>query len=55
MDRKMISFYISRDGELAVHELAVKLGQSKADTYRQLLKIGLEHAPTKPARPTDSK
>lgn len=54
-DRKMISFYISRTGEQAVHDLAAKLGQSKADTYRQLLKIGLKHAPKADPAAPDSK
>jgi predicted transcriptional regulator len=47
-DRVMVSFYISRNGKLAVEQLAERLGQSKADTYRQLLKIGLQHAPRSP-------
>jgi hypothetical protein len=43
-DRVMVSFYISRAGKQAVEELAAVKGQSKADTYRELLKLGLEQA-----------
>lgn len=52
MDRVMESFYIGRAQKADVEALAEQLGQSKADTYRQLLRIGLQHAPTKPAKST---
>lgn len=51
MDRVMESFYIGRAQKAEVETLAEQLGQSKADTYRQLLSIGLQHAPTKRAKP----
>lgn len=43
-DRVMVSFYISRDGKAAIEALAAEKGQTKADTYRELLKLGLQHA-----------
>jgi hypothetical protein len=43
----MVSFYISRAGKAAVEALAAKRGQTKAETYRELLRIGLQHAPRK--------
>lgn len=43
-DRVMVSFYISRAGKQAVAELAASNGQTLADTYRELLKIGLERS-----------
>lgn len=39
-DRVMVSFYISRAGKAAVEEMAAEKGQTKADTYRQLLDAG---------------
>lgn len=42
-DRVMVSFYISRSGKAAVEALAVEKGQTKADTYRELLRLGLQH------------
>jgi hypothetical protein len=42
-DRVMVSFYVSRTGKQAVDDLADNLGQSKADTYRELLRLGLQH------------
>jgi len=44
-DRVMVSFYISRSGKAAVEALAAEKGQSKADTYRELLRLGLQHSP----------
>lgn len=41
----MVSFYISRSGKAAVEALAAEKGQSKADTYRELLRLGLQHSP----------
>jgi hypothetical protein len=46
----MVSFYISQAGKAAVERLATETGQTKADTYRALLQLGLQHA-TKPVRP----
>ena len=43
-DRVMVSFYISRTGKEAVEKLAAAKGQTKADTYRELLRIGLQHS-----------
>lgn len=40
----MVSFYISRTGKQAVADLAAKKGQTLADTYRELLKLGLQRA-----------
>jgi hypothetical protein len=40
----MVSFYISRTGKAAVEKLAGAKGQTKADTYRELLQLGLQHA-----------
>jgi hypothetical protein len=40
----MVSFYISQASKAAVEALAAERGQSKADTYRELLRIGLQHA-----------
>jgi hypothetical protein len=40
----MVSFYISRSGKAAIEALAAEKGQTKADTYRQLLQLGLQHA-----------
>jgi len=40
----MVSFYISRAGKAAVEQLAAEKGQTKADTYRELLQLGLQHA-----------
>jgi hypothetical protein len=42
----MVSFYISRSGKAAVDALAADKGQSKADTYRELLARGLQHTRT---------
>lgn len=44
-DRVMVSFYISRTTQATINALAERLGQSKADTYRQLLSDGLKRAP----------
>lgn len=44
-DRVMISFYVSRTGKQAVQSRANDLNQTMADTYRELLRIGLQHAP----------
>jgi len=44
-DRVMVSFYIARAGKAAVEKLAKAKGQTKADTYRELLRLGLKHAP----------
>jgi hypothetical protein len=52
-DRVMVSFYISRSGKAAVEALAAEKGQSKADTYRELLRLGLQHT-AKPAPLTPS-
>jgi len=43
----MVSFYISRAGKAAVEEMAAERGQSKADTYRELLRIGLQYSQQK--------
>lgn len=43
-DRVMVSFYISRAGKAAIEQLASEKGQTKADTYRELLQLGLQHA-----------
>ena len=40
----MVSFYISRTGKEAVAEMAEAKGQTLADTYRELLRLGLQHA-----------
>lgn len=40
----MVSFYISRTGKQAVQALAAEKGQTLADTYRELLRIGLQHS-----------
>lgn len=42
-DRAMVSFYLARSGKAAIAERATKTGQTMADTYRELLRIGLEH------------
>lgn len=42
-DRVMVSFYISRTGKAEVEKLAKTRGQTKADTYRELLRVGLQH------------
>jgi hypothetical protein len=52
-DRIMVSFYISRTGKAAVVELATRTGQTKADTYRELLRLGLQHHP-KPRKQRDT-
>lgn len=44
-DQVKVSHYISRAGEQAVRDRAKAAGQTLADTYRELLKIGLQHAP----------
>jgi hypothetical protein len=38
----MVSFYIARSGKAAVEKLAKAKGQTKADTYRELLRLGLQ-------------
>ena len=42
-DRVMVSFYVSRTSKQAIEDLADHTGQSKADTYRELLRLGLQH------------
>lgn len=48
-DRVMVSFYLARSGKTAVEELAAANEATKADTYRALLKLGLQRAHTRPA------
>ena len=43
-DRVMVSFYMDQRGKAAVEQLAAERGQSKADTYRELLYLGLRTA-----------
>lgn len=48
-DRVMVSFYLARSGKAAVEELAAANEATKADTYRALLKLGLDRASKHPA------
>jgi hypothetical protein len=51
-DRVMVSFYISRAGKAAVEKLAAAKGQTKADTYRELLQRGLQAVTAKQRKPS---
>jgi hypothetical protein len=43
-DRVMVSFYISRADKQAIERLAAERGMTKADMYRELLRVGMNHA-----------
>lgn len=47
-DQVKVSHYISRAGKKAVEERAAATGQTQADVYRELFRIGLQHAPKLP-------
>lgn len=53
-DRVRVSFHISRTGKAAVEAKAAELERSVSETYRLLLRLGLDHAP-KAEKPSNEK